>query len=79
MEQKMEIVRWLVAHGYHLFGERPSSFAARFSLEQLKTFKECFQAQKGITIGDLKEMPNGDDWGNLPTIGEVEDWSGEIW
>lgn len=48
MEKKMEIVEWLVAHGYHLFGERPTSFAARFSLEQLETFKECFKAQKGI-------------------------------
>jgi len=50
MEKKIEIVEWLVAHGYHLFGERPSSFAARFSLEQLEIFKKCFSAQKGITV-----------------------------
>lgn len=31
------------------------------------------------TIEDLKEMPNGDDWGDLPTIGELEGWSGEVW
>lgn len=79
MEKKMEIVKWLVAHDYHLFGERPAHFAARFSLEQLETFKECFAAQKGITIGDLKEMPNGDDWGDLPTIGELEGWGGVTW
>lgn len=30
------------------------------------------------TIGELKEMPNDDDWGDLPTIGELEGWSGEI-
>lgn len=51
MEKKMEIVEWLVAHDYHLFGERPSSFAARFSLEQLENFKECFKAQKNIEKG----------------------------
>ena len=48
MEKKMEIVRWLAAHGYHFFGERLEHFAARFSLEMLECFKECFAKQKGI-------------------------------
>ena len=30
------------------------------------------------TIEELKEMPNGDDWGEEMTIGQLEDWPGEV-
>lgn len=48
MEKKLEIVEWLVAHGYHLFGEQPTHFAEKFSLEMLEFFKESFKTYKGI-------------------------------
>lgn len=30
------------------------------------------------TIEELNEMPCGDGWGHIPTIGENENWSGEM-
>lgn len=40
--KKLEIVMEMVAHGYHLFAETPTQFAARFSLEQLEFMRDCF-------------------------------------
>lgn len=28
---------------------------------------------------ELKQMPREDGWDELPTIGEIEGWSGETW
>ena len=28
---------------------------------------------------ELKQMPREDGWDELPTIGEIEEWSGETW
>lgn len=52
MKEKIEIVEWLVNHGYHLFGESTESFADRLSLEQLKIIKEGFKNYKKITTED---------------------------
>lgn len=30
------------------------------------------------TIEELKEMPRNDGWGELPTIGEIEGWPGQV-
>ena len=30
------------------------------------------------TIEEIKEMPHGDGWGKIPTIGETEGWSGQV-
>lgn len=47
--------------------------------KQRAACKDALAARYPNTIEELKEMPNGDDWGDLPTIGEVEGWSGEVW
>lgn len=33
--------------------------------------------EKG-TIGELKDMPREDGWEPIPTIGEIEGWTGEV-
>ena len=42
LEKKIEIVKDMVANGYHLFGEPIESFAARVSLETLEKGKIAF-------------------------------------
>lgn len=33
---------------------------------------------KKDTIEEIKEMPREDGWDEIPTIGELENWSGEV-
>jgi hypothetical protein len=47
--------------------------------EVLRIVCESHEEHPADTIGELEDWPNGDDWGHLPTIGEVEGWSGEVW
>jgi len=47
--------------------------------EKRAAYEDALMAMYPDTIEELKEMPNGDDWGDLPTIGELEGWSGEVW
>ena len=34
--------------------------------------------KKETTIEELKEMPHNDGWEQIPTIGENENWTGEV-
>lgn len=47
--------------------------------EKRAAYEDALAAMYPNTIEDLKEMPNGDDWGDLLTIGELEGWGGEVW
>lgn len=51
----------------------------RTESEKRAAYEDALAAMYPVTIEDLKEMPNGDDWGDLLTIGELEGWSGEVW
>ena len=43
MNEKIEIVKRMVANGYHLFGETVEHFANRFDLETLEMFEKSFK------------------------------------
>lgn len=42
MKERIEVVKEMVSYGYYLAGETPEQFAERFTLEQLKFFRDCF-------------------------------------
>ena len=35
--------------------------------------EEMAKNGRSVTIGDIKEIPNDDGWGYIPTIGEIEE------
>lgn len=47
-EAKMNIVNWLLDHGYKLFNETAEQFANRFSFIELEMFKFAFAHNRGI-------------------------------
>ena len=46
MNEKIAVVNALVENGYKLMGETMESFAARFTLDNLLMFLECFLRRK---------------------------------
>ena len=47
--------------------------------KDLEVVVKSHEEHPADTIGELEDWPNGDDWGNLPTIGELEGWGGVTW
>lgn len=47
--------------------------------EALRVLCESHEEHPADTIGEAEDWPNGDGWGDLPTIGEAEGWGGEVW
>lgn len=50
MERKIEIVTWMVEHGYALFGESVEHFANRVPLDVLESSLVSFAKYKGIDL-----------------------------
>lgn len=50
MERKIEIVNWMVEHGYALFGESVEHFASRVPLDVLESSFVSFAKYKGIDL-----------------------------